>query len=185
MTEKKSHPGIRAHHGKFQVRYWGLDRKQHSKSFDRLTDARRFQRKMESKKDDRTWTDPRAAQTPFDNWAETWLASRHKQGDAKRAKNESVLSRHVIGDDEHGFGSTQLGRIGQQQVQDWVNFMVEAGYQPSYIRSAYTLLAGILRGAAAARLIAEAPLQGVELPATRRKRERFLSSNRSTPSSLR
>jgi integrase len=130
---------------------------------------------MESRKDDRTWTDPRAAQTPFDDWAETWLDSRHKQSDAKKSSNGSILARHVIGNREHGFGDRPIGSIDPVQVQEWVNHMVEAGYKPSYIRSAYTLLAGVLRGAAAARLISEAPIVGVELPSVKRKRERFLS----------
>jgi hypothetical protein len=49
--------------------------------------------------------------------------------------------------------------------------MVDAGYRPSYIRSAFTLLSGVLRGAVAARLIAEAPLEGIDLPSVKRKRE--------------
>lgn len=71
--------------------------------------------------------------TPFDDWAKTWLASRHKQAAAKKAANESLLVCHVIGDREHGFGSRPIGSITPLQVQEWVNHMVEAGYQPSYI----------------------------------------------------
>jgi hypothetical protein len=43
--------------------------------------------------------------------------------------------------------------------------LVEAGYSNSYIRSAYTTLSGILRAAAVAKLIREAPTLGIELPA--------------------
>jgi integrase len=55
--------------------------------------------------------------------------------------------------------------------------MVEAGYSGSYIRGAYTTLSAILRAAAAAKLIGEAPLSGIELPTIGRKRERFLSES--------
>jgi integrase len=53
--------------------------------------------------------------------------------------------------------------------------MVKAGYSPSYIRGAYAILSGILRGAVAAGMLAKAPLDRVELPEMRRKRERFLT----------
>jgi integrase len=175
MTERKLPPGIRKHHGRFQARYYGPDGRERTKSFTRLTDAKKFKAAMTTDKDRGKWTDPRAAQTPFDDWAETWLSSRHKQGDAKKSSNGSILARHVIGDRKHGFGSRPLGSITPLAVQEWVNHMVGTGYQPSYIRSAYTLLAGVLRGAAAARLIPEAPVVGVELPSVKRKRERFLS----------
>ena len=62
--------------------------------------------------------------TPFDDWAKTWLASRHKQAAAKKAANESLLVCHVIGDREHGFGSRPIGSITPLQVQEWVNHMV-------------------------------------------------------------
>jgi integrase len=43
MVAPKHHPGIREHHGKFQVRYYARDGKEHAKSFRRLSDAVSFQ----------------------------------------------------------------------------------------------------------------------------------------------
>ncbi len=165
-------PGIREHHGRYQVRYWA-DGKQHSKSFARLTDARRFQRQVEVDKDRGQWLDPGGAQVPFDEWAWTHLASRHRLGPAKLSNVESVMRCHLVGG--CGFGAIPLGRITPLSVQGWVNRMVDAGYSSSYIRGAYTTLSGILRAASAAKLIREAPTSGIELPAPDRKRERFLS----------
>jgi hypothetical protein len=41
-------PGIREHHNRFQVRYWGADGRQHSQSFRLKSEAVRFQRKIRS-----------------------------------------------------------------------------------------------------------------------------------------
>jgi len=170
---RKLPKGMRWHRGKIQVRYYGSDGQRRSDSFARLTDAKRFQNEIEVDKARGQWLDPRGAQVPFDEWAWTHLASRHRLGAAKRASVESVMRRHVVGG--HGFGTTPLGRITTLSVQRLVNLMVDAGYSGSYIRGAYTTLSGILRAAAAAKLIREAPTSGIELPAPQRKRERFLS----------
>ena len=172
-NQKKLPPGIRKHHGRYQVRYYGPDGLRRSKGFERLTDAKRYQREVQVDKERGQWLDPSGAQVPFDEWAWTHLASRHRLGRAKRSNVESVMRCHVVGG--CGFGSTPLGRITPLSVQGWVNEMVNAGYSSSYIRGAYTTLSGILRAAAAAKLIREAPTSGIELPAPERKQERFLS----------
>lgn len=168
-------PGIREHHGKYQVRYYGSDGRERTKSFRLITDAKKFKAAVATDKERGVWIDPRKAQTPFDQWAQTWFASRHKLGDAKRSTNESVLRLHVIGTGERGFGSIPLGRITPLEVQQWVDSMIAAGYSPSYVRGAFTMLSGILRAGVAARLILEAPSSGIELPKMERKRERFLT----------
>lgn len=135
MREKRLPSGIRLHRGWYQVRYYGTDGgKRHAQSFDRLTDAKRFQRDTETDKDWGKWRNPRDAQIPFEEWAQAWFASRHKLGDSKRAKNESILRLHIIGDAEHGFGRVPIGRITPRDVQDWVNWMRAAGYRLGYIR---------------------------------------------------
>lgn len=173
MNQKRLPPGIREHHGRYQVRYYGSDGLRRSKSFERLSDARRFQREVAVDRDRGQWIDPAGAQEPFDEWAWSYLASRHRLGDAKRSNVESIMRCHVVGG--CGFGTTPLGRITPLGVQNWANEMVAAGYSNSYIRSAYSTLSGILRAAAAAKLIREAPTAGIELPAPQRKRERFLN----------
>ncbi len=173
VEPKKLPPGIREHHRRYQVRYWGADGKQHSRSFKRLTDAKRFKSEVDVDKQRGQWLDPSGARVPFDEWAWTHLASRHRLGEAKRSNVESVITCHIVGGS--GFGATPLGRITPLDVQDWVNAMVELGYASSYVRGAYTTLSGILRAAAAAKLIREAPITGIELPACERRRERFLN----------
>jgi integrase len=173
---KKIEPGIyRLEDGRYQVLYRDKLGKQRAEHCDRLDQARDFKAAARVDKKRGQFIDPRAARVPFNEWARTWFKSRHKLGDSKRSKSLSVLEKHIIGDSDHGLGRMQLGRITAVEVQEWVNWMVVAGYKPSYIRGAYTLLGGALRGAKSHNLIAEAPLNGIELPQSERKRERFLS----------
>jgi len=159
----------------WEVRYRSPAGESKGKTFQTNREARNFASTVEADKSRGQYIDPRGARVPFEEAARNWLDSRHNVGDSKRAKLESILRRHIIGDGGHGFGRTPIGRIDQPAVQDWVNFMVKAGCAPSYIRSAYSILSGILRNAASAKLIGEAPLSGVELPKPQRKRERFLN----------
>jgi integrase len=159
----------------WEVRYRSPAGESTGKTFATLQGARSFANSVETDKERNQYIDPKGARKPFDEVARNWLDSRHNVGDSKRAKLESILRRHVIGEGKHGFGRTPIGRIDQPAVQGWVNFMVKTGYAPSYIRSAYSILSGVLRSAASAKLIGEAPLVGVELPKPRRKRERFLN----------
>jgi hypothetical protein len=158
----------------YQVRVYGSDGERTPKTFMSKTAAIKYKRGMDTDRDRGEWLDPRGAQVPFDEWAWTHLASRHRLGDAKRSTIESVMRCHIVGGS--GFGSKPLGRITPLAVQEWVNAMVKAGYSGTYIRGAYTTLSGILR-AAAAKLVREAPLSGIELPAVGRKQERFLSES--------
>jgi integrase len=174
MTERKLPPGIRERHGKWQVRYYTSTGERLSETFDRLTDAKRFKRNVDTDRDRGMLIDPRKARTPFDEWAHVWFSSRHKLSDAKRARNRNILERHVIRGRDHGFGSMPVGRIEPLHVQEWVDFMA-ARYSPSYVRDAYTILGGILRDAVSKRLIGETPLHDIVLPEIKRKRERFLS----------
>jgi integrase len=58
VTTAKKHYGIREHHGKYQVRYYGPDGKRRSQSFQRLTDAKAFKADTETDKRRRVWKDP-------------------------------------------------------------------------------------------------------------------------------
>jgi integrase len=172
-------PGIRERDGRYQVRYYGSNGERRAKSFDRLSDAKRFKREQDVKRDRNEWIDPRKPATPFDEWAWEWHHGRHRLHDRARRRDESLLRNHVIGQDRHewGFGSTPLGKVAPLDVRAWVNAMVEAGYKPRTIRPAYRIFGAIMRAAVAAKMILEAPIgrDVVELPEIERKRERFLS----------
>lgn len=172
-------PGIREHHGRYQVRYYGPDGKRRAQSFARLTDAKRFKRDTEADRDRGVWIDPRLAETPFDEWAWEWHRGRQRLRDVARQRDESLLRHHIVGRDRNpwGFGSTPIGRIAPLDVRAWVNALGEAGYSPRTIRACFRLFGAVMRAGVAAEMLPKVPIgRGVvELPELEPKRERFLS----------
>lgn len=159
--------------GRFIARYWGPDHRQHSRTFDRKTDARTWL--AEARVDSRrgSWIDPSKASTPFGEWATEWFEGRHRLGPQARARDASLLRNHIL----PVFGDRAIGKITPVEIRRWVNGLVNYPLSPRTIRSCYLILGGALRAAVSARLIGEAPTgRGVvDLPGIERKRERFLS----------
>jgi hypothetical protein len=52
-------PGIREHHGRFQVRYYDQDGKRQAQHFARITDAKAFKRGVDADRDRDVLVDPR------------------------------------------------------------------------------------------------------------------------------
>ena len=159
--------------GRWLARYRGADGRQHSKTFERKTDARNFLAAMQTDKLRGVWIDPAGAQVLFSDWAQEWFRGRHGLGPATRARDESLLRNHIM----PMFARMPLGRIGPLDVRSWINDLVSAGLSPRTVQSCFTVLGSILRSAHAAKLIAEVPLAKgvVDLPRAQRKRERFLT----------
>jgi hypothetical protein len=117
MSDRKPPPGIREHHGKYQLRYYGSDGKRTSETFDRLSDAKKRQRAVETDKDRGTWINPQLAQTPFSTLARAYMDSRLDIRDSTRATDESYFRRHVAA----VFAHTGIGGIRPTDVQAWVS----------------------------------------------------------------
>jgi hypothetical protein len=58
MTNRKLPPGIREHHGKYQVRVYGPNGERITKHFAQLEDAKKYKRNKETDRDRREWLDP-------------------------------------------------------------------------------------------------------------------------------
>lgn len=159
--------------GKYRARYWGPDGKQHSQTFDRKTDARRFLALMSTDKQRGSWLDPKDAAISFETWAKEWFRGRHTLGNASRARDDSLLRNHVL----PAFGGLPIGQVTALQVRSWVNTLVKRGLAPRTIRDCHRIFAAIMRSAVDAKLIPDAPIgRGVvDLPKPERKRERFLT----------
>jgi hypothetical protein len=56
----------------YRARYWGLDGRQHRKSFARRHDAEAWLTTQEAAKLDNTWTDPARGRIRFADWATEW-----------------------------------------------------------------------------------------------------------------
>jgi len=133
--------------------------KQHTKSFKRQTDAKRWVATEESKVVRGDWIDPAAGKVTFAafyaDWAprQVWLSSTRENADLATA---GVT-----------FGDMQLRSIRRSHIETWVKNMT-ARLAPTTIDTRFTIVRGVFRAAVADRLIASDPTAGVVLPRKRK-----------------
>lgn len=139
--------------------------KQHTKSFKRQVDAKRWVATEESKVVRGDWIDPAAGKITFatfyTDWAprQVWLSSTRENADLATA---GVT-----------FGDMPLRSIRRSHVEAWVKNMT-ARLAPTTIDTRFTIVRGVFRAAVADRLIASDPTVGVVLP-RKRKAEAAMS----------
>lgn len=133
--------------------------KQHTKSFKRQVDAKRWIATEESKVVRGDWIDPAAGKVTFAafyaDWAprQVWLSSTRENADLATA---GVT-----------FGSMQLRSVRRSHIEEWVKDM-SARLAPTTIDTRFTIVRGVFRAAVADRLIASDPTIGVVLPRKRK-----------------
>lgn len=96
----------------------------------------------------------------------------NRSGDRYKPKTirgyEQALRDHIYPD----LGGSKLARLHRNQVQDLVERMAASGAEPSTLRNAIMPLRVICRRARARGQIAANPVDGIELPAVRGRRDR-------------
>lgn len=133
--------------------------KQHTKSFKRQVDAKRWVATEEAKVVRGDWIDPSAGRVTFAafyaSWAprQLWLSSTRENADLATA---GVT-----------FGEVQLRSIRRSHIESWVKSMT-ARLAPTTIDTRFTIVRGVFRAAVADRLIARDPTVGVVLPRKRK-----------------
>lgn len=133
--------------------------KQHTKSFKRQVDAKRWIATEEAKVVRGDWIDPAAGKVTFAafyaDWAprQVWLSSTRENADLATA---GVT-----------FGDMQLRSIRRSHIEAWVKNMTSR-LAPTTIDTRFTIVRGVFRAAVADRLIASDPTVGVVLPRKRK-----------------
>lgn len=139
--------------------------RQHTKSFKRQTDAKRWVATEEAKVVRGDWIDPSAGKVTFFafyvDWAprQVWLSSTRENADLATA---GVT-----------FGDIPLRSIRRSHIETWVKNMTSR-LAPTTIDTRFTIVRGAFRAAVADRLIASDPTVGVVLP-RKRKAEATMS----------
>jgi len=139
--------------------------KQHTKSFKRQIDAKRWVATEEAKVVRGDWVNPAAGKVTFAafyaGWSprQVWLSSTRENADLAIA---GVT-----------FGDMPLRSIRRSHVEAWVKQM-SASLAPTTIDTRFTIVRGVFRAAVADRLIPSDPTIGVVLP-RKRKAEAAMS----------
>ena len=133
--------------------------RQHTKSFKRQVDAKRWVATEESKVVRGDWIDPSAGKVSFTafykEWAprQVWLSSTRENADLATAGVP--------------FADLPLRAIRRSHVEAWVKQMT-ATLAATTIDTRFTIVRGVFRAAVADRLIAGDPTVGVVLPRKRK-----------------
>lgn len=133
--------------------------KQHTKSFKRQVDAKRWIATEEAKVVRGDWVNPAAGKVTFAvfyaDWAprQVWLSSTRENADLAVA---GVT-----------FGEMPLRAIRRSHIESWVKRM-SASLAPTTIDTRFTIVRSVFRAAVADRLIPSDPTMGVVLPRKRK-----------------
>jgi Phage integrase, N-terminal SAM-like domain len=96
MAAPRRHPGIRWHHGKYQVRYRDSLGVQRAQPFDRLTDAKDFQAELRTRVNRGEWIDPETGRELFEDYAARWFESTAHLRAGTREKVAGHLRNHIL-----------------------------------------------------------------------------------------
>jgi integrase len=133
--------------------------RQHTKSFQRQVDAKRWIATEEAKVVRGDWVNPAAGKVTFAayyaDWSprQVWLSSTRENADLSVAGTT--------------FAQMPLRSIRRSHIEGWVKQMT-ATLAPTTIDTRFTIIRGVFRAAVADRLIPSDPTFGVVLPRKRR-----------------
>ncbi|WP_402373652.1 tyrosine-type recombinase/integrase [Isoptericola rhizosphaerae] len=149
----------------------GADGRPRSRSFDRKTDARRWEEEQRTALASGEWVDPAAGRVTFGEYADRWLKGRHDLKPTTRAGYTSTLR---LADP---LASVPLAKVTHEAVAEWVADLVARDLSASHVRSAHVLVHAVLDGAVRARRLATNPATGVPVPKHHRRRRMYLTES--------
>jgi integrase len=136
-----------------------------SRAFDALEMALAFQVETRSAILAGTYIDPADRAMTMAAWVPAFRATRRWNGDTDE-RRQGIIDNWVL----PTFGTMQLGRIRQADVQSWVNVCEAKGLAPATVGTQYEVLVSILRSAVKNKRLADLScLDDIELPETDRR----------------
>jgi integrase len=157
--------------GTWQARYRAPDGSERARNFTRKVDAEAFLASMEADKLRGEWTDPRRSRITFGEWSDRVQASRVNLATSTRDNDRSVIRSLIL----PTFQNARLSAIEPAHIRTWIGGLVAAGYSPSTVRRAYTLLQLAFNLAVEDGRLARSPCRRIALPKIEQSEKRFLS----------
>ena len=162
----------------------GTTRRQHSKSFVKLSDAEAFKAAMEDDVRRGRYTNPADSQRKFKDVAEMWLRSKNNVSEGVRARYECELRVYV----NPKWSDVPIGAIIMDDVSQWITELSTGDYpvdlrherqpkplSPRSVKSIVKVVfAGVLDYAVKAKYLTENPARDAEIPKTEYKDLVFL-----------
>ena len=157
--------------GSWQARYRAPDGSERARNFTRRVDAETFLATVETDMLRGDWTDPRRSRITFGEWNATVQEARVNLAASTRDSDGSVIRSLILPTFEH----SALATIEPGHIRTWVADLVAAGYSPSTIRRAYTLLQLALDLAVEDGRLTRSPCRRITLPRIEQSEKRFLT----------
>jgi integrase len=155
----------------WRARYWGPDGRQHSRSFERKTEAQRWLAEVEHDKTRGHWTNPALGRVRFSAWVGEWQDTTNNVRPTTAVRDRMLLDRYLL----PRFGPLPLVSIGQRDVRAWVTELSAKGLAPATVHKCYQVLTKILAAAVEGGMIPRSPCRQIPLPKIERAEMRFLT----------
>ena len=152
--------------GRWRPRYRDEAGKEHSRHFDRKSDAQRWLDEVTASIVVGDYVDPDAGKITFKAWFEQWSSRQVWERGTMLAAQQAAASVT--------FADVPMRQIRPSHVQQWIKAMSrpastrKSGLAPSTIRTRYNYVHISLRAAVLDRVIKADPSAGVALPRTRK-----------------
>lgn len=157
---------------RWRARYRGPDRKEHSKTFERRSDAERWLGAQAGSVAQGAWTDPRLGRIAFTDLCETYLRTARLRP-TTRALNEGVIRNYLL----PRFGAWPIASITRSAVKTMISEEeAEGRLSGSAIRRHVFVLSVVMAAAIEESRISRNPCAGVTLPADHAREMRFLNA---------
>src|SRR5262249_5253068 len=117
------------------------------------------------------WLDPKSALRPFSEIAEEWFAANPEKRSSSRARDRSILDRHVF----PTLGPSPVGQVTAKAVQTLVTAW-SGKMQPSSARRCYDVVRAVFNYAVDTDVIARSPCRNIKLPTVEQKTRRVVDA---------
>lgn len=131
----------------------------YKRTFRTKREAETFEARERADRSRGAWVDPRKAATSFADVASYWLASNPGKRASGLARDESIVSRHLL----PVLGRRPVSSITPSDVQTLVTAWASEA-APRTVHRQYGVLRAILNAAVNLDLLARTPCRGVKLP---------------------
>lgn len=158
--------------GVWRARYRDEAGKEHARHFPRKVDAQRWLDEVTTSVVTGQYVDPKAGRATVGELGVKWLTGNPSWTEATRARNRSIVERHVL----PRWGSVPVSRVAFEDVQAWVTDLSASGLAGGTVRKVAGVLSSVLALAVKSRRLAVNPAQGVDLPKQSLARRRYLSA---------
>jgi integrase len=157
---------------RYDVRYRNLEGEQREETFRTRREADQRVHAIEADKLRGGWLDPRRASRPFGEVAEEWFTANPAKRSGTRARDRSILDRHVLPTLRRSPVGSVAPRSVQVLVSEWCKRM-----RPGSVCRCFDVLRAIFNYAVESDIIARSPCRGVKLPPVESKARHVVSAD--------